>query len=253
VYRWPGNSPVVLVDPSGRQGYRGPRRRPEPVETPTATVARRYGPGRFHRPHPPEPQEEEPVAGDGGAARDMPTPVTPSAAAALAAPAAGGAQDSCAGETAEGIPVTCVSRRRHVPRFWTPEGCDLSPCLYGDWKDRYCWLFYEIRPPHRPKYLPPIQIRQRGRCQFYPVIQRKPCSWILRDYEQLWGDPELGYRCRCKYACVRNGETKKRRTIETGFSPGQFSGVSTCYEFCRMFIPEPRHHHPGPPPKIGPA
>ena len=67
----------MLADPSGRQGYRGPRRRPEPVEAPTATVARRYGPGRFHRPHPPEPpeppeplesqepEEEEPVdAGD---------------------------------------------------------------------------------------------------------------------------------------------------------------------------------------------
>jgi len=78
LYIYPGNSPVVVVDPSGMQGYRGPRRRPEPVETPTATVARRYGPGRFHRPHPPEPpeppeplepqepEEEEPVAGDGG-------------------------------------------------------------------------------------------------------------------------------------------------------------------------------------------
>jgi len=78
LYIYPANSPVVLVDPSGMQGYRGPRRRPEPVEAPTATVARRYGPGRFHRPHPPrppeppeplepeEPEDEEPVVGDGG-------------------------------------------------------------------------------------------------------------------------------------------------------------------------------------------
>jgi len=79
-YRQGDLATVVVVDPSGRQGYRGPRRRPEPVEAPTATVARRYGPGRFHRPHPPEPpeppeplepeepEEEEPLGGDGGVA-----------------------------------------------------------------------------------------------------------------------------------------------------------------------------------------
>ena len=38
LYRWPGNSPVMQVDPSGRQGYRGLRRRPEPVEAATATA-----------------------------------------------------------------------------------------------------------------------------------------------------------------------------------------------------------------------
>jgi RHS repeat-associated protein len=38
LYIYPGNSPVVRVDPSGRQGYRGPGRRPEPVEAPTATA-----------------------------------------------------------------------------------------------------------------------------------------------------------------------------------------------------------------------
>ncbi len=63
LYIWPGNSPVVLVDPSGMQGCRGrecrERRRSEP---------RRAGPpGRFQRPsRPSAPSAVAAAAGGGG-------------------------------------------------------------------------------------------------------------------------------------------------------------------------------------------
>ena len=52
LYLYPNNSPLVLIDPSGRQGCMGPGCRQGSPPGPATSRPRRYGQGRYLRPSP---------------------------------------------------------------------------------------------------------------------------------------------------------------------------------------------------------
>jgi RHS repeat-associated protein len=79
LYLYPNNSPLVLVDPSGRQGCRAPGCRQGSPSGPATSGPRRYADGRYLRPSPSQPLEppaaeemeaEEEAPAGGGAAPD---------------------------------------------------------------------------------------------------------------------------------------------------------------------------------------